>query len=294
MAIDRNFQVRNGISVGVGGTILISSGSSVGIGTTTPNRRFVVAGNNTSSQFNGVISVQTTNTTGFGAYIGLNATSITGGRDWRILSSGTGDTAGAGALSIFDVTAGATRLTIGTGGSVGIGVTNPGAALDVNGSIRESTDGVTYWNIVSQQDIGTLPNQIPLNQYLGQMAYLDQPFLRTGTGNSSSGSVVVDASFLDLYSHTASFSTGFTFQIGNLVSGSELKMYVRNTNASQRTITFQGSETDTGFTNINLAPGFGTAGSGSTNSINLAATNGTTLVWVSNIGGGNIVGGILA
>jgi len=52
------------------------------------------------------------------------------------------------------------------GGNVGIGTTSPSAALTVVGSITENG-----YNVVSQADIGTLPNQIPLNQYLGSMAY---------------------------------------------------------------------------------------------------------------------------
>ena len=132
----------NQIAVGTGGTesIRVISNGYVGIGTTNPNRRFVVSGNNGTSQFNSVISVQTTNTTGFGAYVGLNATSITGGRDWRILSSGTSDAAGAGPLSIFDVTAGLTRLSIDSSGLVGIGTTLATNTLDVNSnSIRLRT-----------------------------------------------------------------------------------------------------------------------------------------------------------
>jgi hypothetical protein len=40
------------------------------------------------------------------------------------------------------------------------------------GSIYESYNG-TFYNMVSQADIGSNPNQIPLNQYLGSFAYID-------------------------------------------------------------------------------------------------------------------------
>jgi len=57
---------------------------------------------------------------------------------------------------------------------VGINESNPQSQLAVNGYITESTDsGTTYWNVVTQQDIGTDANQVPLNQYLGQLAFLD-------------------------------------------------------------------------------------------------------------------------
>ena len=65
------------------------------------------------------------------------------------------------------------RLRITTGGNIGIGTTNPGSKLAVHGSITESTDGVTYYPVVTQQDVGLNQNQIPLNQNLGGMAYMD-------------------------------------------------------------------------------------------------------------------------
>jgi len=37
---------------------------------------------------------------------------------------------------------------------------------------RENISG-QYYNLVSQADIGTAPNEIPLNQYLGEMAYMN-------------------------------------------------------------------------------------------------------------------------
>jgi hypothetical protein len=63
-------------------------------------------------------------------------------------------------------------------GNVGIGTATPGSKLAVNGSITESTDGVNYYNVVTQQDIGTEPNEIPLNQYLGSMAYQNADSIR--------------------------------------------------------------------------------------------------------------------
>ena len=60
-------------------------------------------------------------------------------------------------------------------GNVGIGETSPNSKLAVNGSITESTDGgTTYHNVVTEQDIGTDPNQVPLNQFLGQLAFMDK------------------------------------------------------------------------------------------------------------------------
>ena len=79
---------------------------------------------------------------------------------------------GSGSGIAFEVDA-AERLRITSGGNIGIGTTNPGSKLAVHGSITESTDGVTYYPVVTQQDVGLDQNQIPLNQNLGGMAYMD-------------------------------------------------------------------------------------------------------------------------
>lgn len=165
--------------------------------------------------------------------------------------------------------------------------------LVVNGSISETVGGIQY-PVVSQVDIGTDPNQIPLNQFLGTMAFADFPFLQSGTStDGASASVTINAESTDLYSQIASYATDVTFDIINLGIGREIKLYLRNTNASARTMTIRASATNTGATAVNLAPGAGTMGAASTSTISLAATSGTTLIYVANIGG-NIVGGILA
>jgi hypothetical protein len=42
----------------------------------------------------------------------------------------------------------------------------------LNNNFRENISG-QYYNLVSQADIGTAPNEIPLNQYLGNLAYMN-------------------------------------------------------------------------------------------------------------------------
>lgn len=58
-------------------------------------------------------------------------------------------------------------------GNVGIGSTIPSSTLAVGGTITELSNG-TYWNIVTQADVGIGASQVPLNQYLGKMAYVDR------------------------------------------------------------------------------------------------------------------------
>ncbi len=159
------------------------------------------------------------------------------------------------------------------------------------GTISETVDGNQYL-LVSQVDIGTDPNQIPLNGFLGQMAYMNEPFVQV-TSSTADSNVTINATATDLYSHIASFTADRTVQIANLTSGQEVRLYLRNTNASSRIITIQASETTASYANVNLAPGAGTMGATSVSTVTLAATSGTTLIWVANIDG-NIVGGIIA
>jgi predicted NAD-dependent protein-ADP-ribosyltransferase YbiA (DUF1768 family) len=66
------------------------------------------------------------------------------------------------------------RVRINSTGNVLIGTTTNtnSSLLVVNGEISETVGGVQY-EVVSQADIGTAPNEIPLNQYLGNLAYQD-------------------------------------------------------------------------------------------------------------------------
>jgi hypothetical protein len=86
-----------------------------------------------------------------------------------------------------------TSAGIHTLGFVGIGTTNPTTALSVGGTITELYNG-TYWNVVTQADVGYGASQVPLNQYLGQLAFLDQ-YSPSGLRRSGGGSddVVVSA-----------------------------------------------------------------------------------------------------
>jgi hypothetical protein len=113
------------------------------------------------------------------------------------------------------------------------------------------------------------------------------------SGNSSTVNqtpVAIDASQVQYHSRIASFTANTTVQVSNLTSGRWVQIYIRNTNASARTITVQASTTTTGFANVNLAVST-TAGSASAVSFSLAATSGTAVIWVANING-NIVGSV--
>jgi sugar lactone lactonase YvrE len=55
----------------------------------------------------------------------------------------------------------------------------------LNNGFRENISG-QYFNLVSQTDIGSAPNEIPLNQYLGNLAYQDAANI---AGNLRAGSI---------------------------------------------------------------------------------------------------------
>jgi hypothetical protein len=174
---------------------------------------------------------------------------------------------------------------------LGTTVNTNSSRLVASGTISETISGVQY-RVASSYDIGTGANQVPLNGLLGQMAFVDEPFAQVQS-SVADAAIAVDAAVVDLYSHIASFSADRTVQISNLTSGQQMKLYLRNTNASSRTITIQASATASGHTSVNLAPGAGTMGAASVSTVSLAATSGTSVVWVANINN-NVVGGILA
>jgi hypothetical protein len=85
-------------------------------------------------------------------------------------------------------------------------------------------------------------------------------------------------------------ATGVTVQFSNLTNGREVKLYVRNTNATARLVNFEASTTTSGFASVNLAPG-NPPGGASVSGITLSGSTGTAMVWVGNING-TIVGGL--
>jgi sugar lactone lactonase YvrE len=103
----------------------------------------------------------------------------------------------------------------------------------LNNGFRENISG-QYYNLVSQTDIGTAPNEIPLNQYLGSMAYLDADniaFSATGA-NTAAQNLAVNK----LTTVTISADTTLTTTVP--LVGSTAYVIVITSGATTRTVTF--------------------------------------------------------
>ena len=76
---------------------------------------------------------------------------------------------------------------------VGNTTTNTNSSkLVVNGTISQTVGGTQYL-VVDQSDVGTAPNQIPLNQYLGSMAFQDRENVNFSGGTGALSSLDIAA-----------------------------------------------------------------------------------------------------
>jgi hypothetical protein len=163
---------------------LVFSTTADGASTPTERMRIDNAGNvaiGTSSTSGGRLSV----------FSGTSATQISvanssGSSEWQ--QNGNDlfiSNYNASGAAIFR-TNGTERMRIDSAGNTLIGTTtNTNASrLVVNGTISETVSGVQY-QVVSQADIGSAPNEIPLNQYLGSAAYVDINYFVTPSADNT-------------------------------------------------------------------------------------------------------------
>lgn len=136
--------------------------------------------------------------------------------------------------------------------------------LIVGGAITENTNG-TYYNVATQFDIGTAPNQIPLNQYLGTMAFQDAAGISVGvvavSGNLTTAGTINTATAnitTIVTGNTLNLSTGVgsnsnvvisangteyvrVTNVGNVAIGTLTPASVLHINATQPTVTLSGN-----------------------------------------------------
>ncbi len=106
----------------------LAPGGRVGIGTYSPGADLHVLG--TTPFFTEIVETADAG----GTWLRLMNDS-TGGHDWDLVSTGSGNSEGTGKLLIHDNSAG-NRMVIDTNGNVGIGTSSPSYPLDVSGDVR--------------------------------------------------------------------------------------------------------------------------------------------------------------
>jgi len=244
---------------------------------------------------NGVLTVAATGGgTGTVTSVGLTAPSIFTVSGSPVTSSGTLALTYSGtALPIANGGTNSTATPTAGGAVYGTGTAYAITAAGTSGAVLTSNGAsAPTWSTtagVNQSDVGTAPNQIPLNQYLGSMAYQDENSVKINggtatlstvtatastTGSTTSGAISYGTLSYSDTGHLASFATGVDsyaqveVQNTNATSNASSDIIVANNNTTAST--FYGS------LGMNSSAWTGTAGTTSLNAPNMVYLTSTS------------------
>ncbi|MBX4206233.1 hypothetical protein KW784_00350, partial [Candidatus Parcubacteria bacterium] len=198
-----DFAIATRGSSGFGERFRVTSNGNVGIGTTTPNNKLDIFSTTRSALGFSGASGDTYKWT-----IGMDVPN--GGR-FSIASST--------ALGTLD------RLVIDGSGNVGIGTTNPGAKLQVNGSFL-ALGSTTLQDFTATQ--GTITSATSTNFTAANILAFGSSTLFSAKFNSATGTNLYATNFLALGSTTLQNATGSDLYISGLASTTQLRANVAN------------------------------------------------------------------
>jgi len=113
---------------------------NVGIGTKAPGAPLEVSGTNGFPQ----LRIHVPTNSPYGAFLSLDASSTTNGKDYLIFSTGNQAGEGQGKLIVQNYSDGVEIMGITSNGNVGIGTLNPASKLQVVGNVQLGTGGTNY------------------------------------------------------------------------------------------------------------------------------------------------------
>lgn len=138
--------------------VVVDNAGNVGVGTAAPGARLHVSGGPAFYQ------MLVDDASPAGTWLHL-ANSSTGGGQWSLVSTGSGNTEGAGRLLIRDTSTPAVRMLFDTNGNIGIGTLTPTARLQIAvGNLRFRGTGSsiaridTAWDLMFEKNFDNTPS----------------------------------------------------------------------------------------------------------------------------------------
>ena len=164
------------------------------------------------------------------------APATSGSANQLLASNGTGGftnlTTGTGVVTALGVNTGSSGAFVVNGGALGtpqsgtVTNLNGTASININGTVGATTPNTgafttltastsiteATYPVVSQSDIGTAPNEIPLNQYLGDLAYQDSTAVTVGS-LTASGNIILSTAGAGIDFSADSNAAGMTSEL---------------------------------------------------------------------------------